>query len=1139
MCILGCSGTDGDGFDMIVVYDPSPNRVGVTLSRPLSSGEAIYQRVRRGRFGQLQCTELVSERTPIANDGSKHLDGPEVDPALLKPFYGPEWAGEPTPDMLAQLAAGTDSIVDTCLVREGAVAKQIELDLFKAWDNGKSAGLAGKADDPSGETMIHSVPEYAKRCVAEMGEIPFFEKTGDGQYKTYNCLDSVPIPMTVTDANGSLTNPDMEAGICDRPQYIYSSCEPGPRVASRSNEQGTHWVLLCRKSIGGFSSSKFNDIAMIGHNPLTGKTCFFQNALYVKTDGEHVPHPGDTNQSQNLWAGLHGGLGSGIECARCHDADPFIHSPWIDQAKDAQGRSVVPKMGEREDFPIGANDSLYSIVNLAGQGWTMPQQLTSPEANACLRCHRIGSGQWLEWASRLDGTDNAFLSKTTPTYQQFRNLHWMPPDLAGLTEATWAQSAFGRALAFIKGCYINRAACQFAPLPRQQPGGGGGGNLRNPVGLPDGELALRALQILGANVASSSNRCNECHSLTRNNLRTWRDLTDTAVATCLNQGGGTPRTDDVASQAINHNQFKTFGPYEVASGGTIRVTMSGSGDADLYLRRNAAPTTDQYDCRPYTSSSQEECVGTGPGSFYVGVNGYAEASQISLHVAYTAPGGGTFDPRHVVDCIRQDPSSSSSPFIPARVGIYAAAAHLGWFESVFQAAFPRSDSWATTYAQFKLRVSMPKGNHPKMTQDELDIVAEWFARELPQLEATLPDDPPPSDCAPSISPALLAHVSQMHTQGWRQVNADRGLLMLGCAGGSPMTCLGGFPRASERPYGAGWEHGAGSTVRILRELGFSTTFWMRSSPDGRFVGNGGGSAGATISDLQQGRDIPVHAAYDPGFFPDNSGFVFQGTSIGAGFCNESLLLSNPPEITFTEPACSAATDVGLYQHLGAGLNGGDYFIINSQFTSDNGGHSATLSDPSADFASNARIKLTPMIQNGTNFVAGSGVEVSTPFEGDSVLSPSTRLVVSRLTGPGARQLGFVVHHVNATPTPSGYSITAPEIGRLCTRGGKPAVSFDERFIVFHHYVEDADSADLGFASPADPGFQVYRQRGAANIILVDLTTGARTRVTTMSAGQYALYPHFRSDGWIHFLVRDTNTGHEYIVASDAALLLGG
>jgi hypothetical protein len=40
----------------------------------------------------------------------------------------------------------------------------------------------------------------------------------------------------------------------------------------------------------------------------------------------------------------------------------------------------------------------------------------------------------------------------------------------------------------------------------------------------------------------------------------------------------------------------------------------------------------------------------------------------------------------------------------------------------------------------------------------------------------------------------------------------------------------------------------------------------------------------------------------------------------------------------------------------------------------------------------------------------------------------------------------------------------------------------------------------------------------------------------MRPGQYALFPHFRSDGWIYAAVRDPAAGHEYMVASDAALI---
>src|SRR6185436_11789923 len=110
-----------------------------------------------------------------------------------------------------------------------------------------------------------------------------FPKLRNGDYSTYNCLDSVPIPTTVTTTAGAVSKPSSTVQQCDRPQYIYSLCEGnavsgqsnGPRVARRDNDQGTSWVLLCRKAKEAEGS--YNDIAMIGHNPFTGKTCFFQN----------------------------------------------------------------------------------------------------------------------------------------------------------------------------------------------------------------------------------------------------------------------------------------------------------------------------------------------------------------------------------------------------------------------------------------------------------------------------------------------------------------------------------------------------------------------------------------------------------------------------------------------------------------------------------------------------------------------------------------------------------------------------------------------------------------------------------------------------------------------------------------------
>ncbi|MEZ4401005.1 MAG: PPC domain-containing protein [Kofleriaceae bacterium] len=67
--------------------------------------------------------------------------------------------------------------------------------------------------------------------------------------------------------------------------------------------------------------------------------------------------------------------------------------------------------------------------------------------------------------------------------------------------------------------------------------------------------------------------------------------------------------------------------------------MTGSGDPDLYVRFNNAPTRSRFACRPYLNGASETCsltVPSGASSFYVAVNGYT-ASTYSVTANYTAP----------------------------------------------------------------------------------------------------------------------------------------------------------------------------------------------------------------------------------------------------------------------------------------------------------------------------------------------------------------------------------------------------------------------------------------------------------------------------------------------------------------------
>lgn len=181
------------------------------------------------------------------------------------------------------------------------------------------------------------------------------------------------------------------------------------------------------------------------------------------------------------------------------------------------------------------------------------------------------------------------------------------------------------------------------------------------------------------------------------------------------------------------------------------------------------------------------------------------------------------------------------------------------------------------------------------------------------------------------------------------------------------------------------------------------------------------------------------------------------------------------------------------------------------------------------------MKFTAMMFDGTRYTGKPSVSTPSPYGGDSVLSPSTKLVISRF-GNENEHLGYTLRRVDATPTGSSYSVSTLEIARYCMKGAKPSISFDERFFVTHPYVGPNDWSELGFSSATDSTFQEMLAKGTANIYLTDMTTGAHKRITNMKPGQYAIFPHWRSDNWIYFLVHDKGSNKEYAVASDAALV---
>ncbi|UTW07822.1 S8 family peptidase [Pseudomonas benzenivorans] len=70
---------------------------------------------------------------------------------------------------------------------------------------------------------------------------------------------------------------------------------------------------------------------------------------------------------------------------------------------------------------------------------------------------------------------------------------------------------------------------------------------------------------------------------------------------------------------------------------SLVFTLSGgSGNADLYVRFGAAPTTSSFDCRPRRRNNNESCTFNNPqaGTYHVAVSGYASYSGASLVARY-------------------------------------------------------------------------------------------------------------------------------------------------------------------------------------------------------------------------------------------------------------------------------------------------------------------------------------------------------------------------------------------------------------------------------------------------------------------------------------------------------------------------
>jgi hypothetical protein len=266
-----------------------------------------------------------------------------------------------------------------------------------------------------------SLQEYAQKCAAEMGAIPAF-----------NCMQGTVIPIKV---NGQSVTEAQSDEDCDNPIQLgigSSQCVPYARfLRIDTGVQHIETVVICRKyeqDDNGPNDNRFTDIALIQHNSDTGNTCFFQSVLEHHLDGSHVPSPqAAPSVTAPYWMDIN--ALHNLHCPGCHDADPFIWSPYIVQVANPSNWDPV------KFWNSNTHDLFQTTVTTF-----------RPTPNACTSCHRFGNS-----VCKRDDVGEGHVS-----VKEAANKHWMPIGFAG-SDAVW-NASFLTALNQIFDCCDNVSA---------------------------------------------------------------------------------------------------------------------------------------------------------------------------------------------------------------------------------------------------------------------------------------------------------------------------------------------------------------------------------------------------------------------------------------------------------------------------------------------------------------------------------------------------------------------------------------------------------------------------------------------------------------------------------------------------------
>ncbi len=116
-------------------------------------------------------------------------------------------------------------------------------------------------------------------------------------------------------------------------------------------------------------------------------------------------------------------------------------------------------------------------------------------------------------------------------------------------------------------------------------------------------------------------------------------------------GGGPLVSSQKKAGTVAQGAWNQLLSVAVSEGQGLTVNMTGTGDADLYVRWNNQPTATSYTCRPYMDGSVEACelvVPAGVTSAKIAVNGYTASNfEVAALVRGVASSTYAYNPKAV------------------------------------------------------------------------------------------------------------------------------------------------------------------------------------------------------------------------------------------------------------------------------------------------------------------------------------------------------------------------------------------------------------------------------------------------------------------------------------------------------------